>query len=250
MTKIEWANETLNPFHGCTKCSPGCIECYAEKMTRRLAGMGKYCYKGIIDECGKWNGTVTFNPSVMEKALNWKKPKMIFINSMSDTFHEKVYPVWLAMIFDVMARCPQHTFLILTKRPEIALEHKNNLMLEPYFGMKNIWFGVTAENQEMAEKRIPVLLQIPAAKRFVSIEPMLDGIYLIPDWRMKLDWVICGGMSGTDKYPIEPVWVRFLQKQCENANVPFLFKQWGGRNKKANGRLLDGLLYDEYPEHQ
>lgn len=260
-TKIEWANETLNPFFGCTKVSPGCVECYAEKMAFRIghieqAALGdrplRYC-KVINFGTKQWNGNVDINELVLNKPFRWKQPRMIFVNSMSDTFHEKIPFEWIDKIIDVIRWTPQHTYLFLTKRPEIMLKYFTEHLPKKYtteddYVLPNLWLGVTAENQEMADKRIPILLQTPAAKRFVSVEPMLSHVIIHKDQIRRLHWVICGGMSGSNDYPVKVEWVATLQRQCKLTQTPFLFKQWGGLNKKRNGRLLGGVLYDEYPE--
>lgn len=252
-TKIEWAEAVWNPITGCTPVSEGCQNCYARRMSKRLAGRCGY----PKDDPFK----VTLHPERLEEPLQWKKPRRVFVCSMGDIFHPDVQPIWLAMIFNVIREYPQHTFMVLTKRPEIALEHTHNTMLSPYFGLSNLYLGVTAENQEQANKRIPVLLQIPAAIRFVSVEPMLGPVDLdmiaqehkgIPgcidalrgvfwpalgdpdleyDQRItdlpRINWVICGGETGPGARPMHPAWVRSLRDQCVDSVTPFFFKSWG-----------------------
>lgn len=252
-TKIEWATETWNPVTGCTPISEGCRNCYAERMSKRLAG-----------RCGYPEGEpfrVTLHPDKLEQPLRWKKPRMIFVCSMGDLFHEDVPEIEIIRVFAVMADAQQHTYLVLTKRPERMKEVltspsiANDVWLmtntgisedKPIWPLPNVWLGVTAENQARADERIPILLQIPAAVRFVSVEPMLgpvdlslsDGVdlsmsvgtglkpgksYLINS----LDWVICGGQTGPGARPMHPDWVRSLRDQCKEAGVPFFFKSWG-----------------------
>ena len=278
-SKIEWCDRTWNPVTGCTKISPGCANCYAERISKRLAGRCGYPEDDPF--------TVTFHPERLDEPLKWRKPSRVFVCSMSDIFHDKVEPIQLGLILNTIKKCPQHTFMILTKRPEIMKDHFYSPMLNHFFGLKNLWLGVTAENQEQANKRIPVLLQIPAAVRFVSVEPMLSPVdislwfvsgYMEPPHDDVLNLVICGGESGPGARPLHPDWARSLRDQCQGAGVPFLFKQWGewlpqkewleqetnpdaernwvrvdGRRmyrvgKKSAGRLLDGRTWDEYPE--
>ena len=251
-TKIEWTEETWNPIIGCSKVSPGCDNCYAERMAKRLANMPNTLHyqavtcPGPHQEPKGWNGKTYLVESALSKPLHWKKPRTIFICSMGDLFHETVALTSIMEVMYVINKCPQHTFLILTKRPkrmyEYFMEWVPNPFGSPFSPLSNIWIGVTAENQEAANKRIPILLQIPAAKRFVSIEPMLGAVDLKNEWIEKelqsvggagsaffpsIDWVICGGESGPGARPMYPDWVRSIKKQCNKADVPFFFKQWG-----------------------
>ncbi|KKM14005.1 hypothetical protein LCGC14_1710490 [marine sediment metagenome] len=243
-SKIEWTEETWNPIIGCSKVSPGCDHCYAERMANRLAHIdATKPHYGIAVKDGKWTGKTLLGPdSVLEKPLHWKKPRTIFICSMGDMFHESVPVHWIFKVFPITQKCPQHTFFILTKRPEIMQKYFNYTGIRyPYL---NVWLAVTAENQEQADKRIPILLGIPAVKRFVSVEPMLSLMdiskYLkvvnesgFQDYggpfagRDKLDWVICGGESGSGARPMNINWVRSLRDQCIEGGTPFFFKQWG-----------------------
>ena len=252
MTKIEWTNETWNAIIGCNKISPGCDNCYAEIMAYRLMHMpftdyysyvlkdNKECHPDKFKYLPKWNGETHFEKSQLEKPLKWKKSRMIFTVSMGDLFHESVPFAWIDQIFDIIRKCPQHTFIILTKRPDRMKEYLNKWLIR----FNNVWAGVTAENQEQAEKRIPILLQIPAKVHFVSVEPMLGPINLNVDSSVaqsmtdldskelafpldKIDWVICGGESGSKARPMHPDWARSLRDQCKDAEVPFFFKQWG-----------------------
>ena len=228
-SKIEWTEETVNAVVGCSKISPGCNNCYAERMAGRLANMGQSVYQNVVlneglwDEKseshykGVWNGETQFVQSALDKISKWKKPRTIFMCSMGDLFHESTKLMWINIIWMIMHKESRHTFLILTKRPERMvwmLQHMD------WGALPNVWLGVTAENQEQADKRIPILLQIPAVKRFVSIEPMLGPVdinkYLKKELQAfggngtnyftVLDWVICGGESGPGARPMHPVW--------------------------------------------
>lgn len=232
-TRIEWAEKSWNPVTGCTKISPGCQNCYAERMSKRLRGRCGYPVEDPF--------RVTLHPERLEEPLRWRKPSMIFVCSMGDLFHE-VVPKWMIWeVMDVILQAKQHTFLVLTKRPANMKRfydwyyNGGGRTTEP---PKNLWLGVTAENQEEADKRIPILLQIPAAVRFVSVEPMLGPVdldsYLIVGtdhpgsiMRKGIDWVICGGETGPKARPMHPDWVRSLRDQCQSAGVPFFFKSWG-----------------------
>jgi protein gp37 len=230
-SKIEWTESTWNPVTGCTKISAGCANCYAERMAKRLQLMGQANYVNGFE--------VTLHPHVLDYPLGWKKPQVIFVNSMSDLFHEDVPLDYIRQIFDVMTRANWHTFQVLTKRSERLAE------LAPLLNWpENVWMGVTVENADCAY-RIDDLRDVPSAVRFLSMEPLLSGV---EDMNLEnIDWVIVGGESGPGSRPIEKQWVRDIRKQCKNADVPFFFKQWGGVNKKKTGRLLDGRVYDEMP---
>lgn len=251
-SKIEWCDATWNPITGCTPISPGCANCYAKRMSKRLAGRCGY----LADDPFK----VTLHPNKLDEPLKWKKPHRVFVCSMSDLFHPDVPDEWIDQIFWQMGRVARwHTYLILTKRPErmrdwLIKAYNEN---DPY---PNIWIGVTAENQEQADKRIPLLLQTPAAIRFVSVEPMLGPVNfrwaswepLKPNSRnnqydgmRRLDWIICGGETGPGARPMQIEWARNLKNQCQEAGVPFFFKKLGG---KSTSRFLDGVEYSEYPK--
>lgn len=245
-TGIEYGQVAWNPVTGCTKISAACQNCWAERMAKRMAGRCGY----DKDEPFK----VTLHPDRLEQPLKWKKPRVVLVSFMGDLFHEDVPTTFIDQVLEIIASCPQHTFIALTKRPE-NLEHKiygtttDNPFRQLGGGdyLANLWLGVTAENQARADERIPILLQIPAAVRFVSVEPMLGPVdlnkYLYPQrlcdghsaWqrdedcprRPGLDWVICGGQTGPGARPMHPDWVRSLRDQCITADVPFWFKQWG-----------------------
>lgn len=232
LTKIEWTEATWNPVTGCTKISAGCANCYAERMAFRLQAMGQDNYI---------NGfSVSLHPEMLEYPLKWKKPQMIFVNSMSDLFHEEIPIEYIRNVFNVMKRAHWHTFQILTKRGKRLAD------IAPMLNWpNNVWMGVTVENQDCTP-RIDYLRTVPAAVRFLSMEPLLS-----PVTNMNLDlidWVIAGGESGPGARSIEEAWVVDIRDQCLSSGVPFFFKQWGGTNKKKAGRLLQGKIYDSVPD--
>lgn len=228
---IEWTESTWNPVTGCTKVSAGCKYCYAERMARRLQAIGLPQYA---------NGfRVTLQPSVLDLPRRWKHPRIIFVNSMSDLFHEDVPLAYIERVFDVICDCPHHTFQILTKRPERA-----SMLSKKLQWPSNIWMGTSVENDKMIH-RIDQLRQIPSIVRFLSLEPLLG-----PLAQLRLDdihWVIVGGESGPNSRPMQEAWVDDILRCCIRSNVPFFFKQWGGKNKKKTGRLLHGRTWDEMP---
>jgi protein gp37 len=292
--KIGWLNvlghvpQTWNPIVGCSKISEGCRNCYAERMAFRLAMMSlknpeeALCaYRKAICNC-KWTGQTYLVKSALEKPLHWKKPRAIFVNSMGDLFHENTSVLEIDEVFRIIRQCPQHLFIVLTKRSERMMEFFQRHYKTP---IQNLWLGVTAENQAAADERIPHLLNTPAAVRFVSCEPLIGDIDLcIPvgcrscnhpgNVRQRegctrcggsgreptLDWVICGGESGPGARPMNPEWARSLRGQCISADVHFFFKQWGdaecneqcqwnaGRlGEKHGGDELDERLWHEFP---
>jgi protein gp37 len=230
-TSIEWTNSTWNPVTGCSKISPGCQHCYAERMSRRLRAMGQARYA---------NGfAVTLHPDALGLPLKWRRPQMIFVNSMGDLFHEDVPDDFVRAVFAVMERASQHVFQVLTKRAERLSSLAGSLPWPP-----NVWVGVTVETADYLD-RIRHLQAVPAAVRFVSLEPLLGPITHLPV--SGLDWVIVGGESGPGARPMHVGWARSLRDQCEAAGVPFFFKQWGGVRRTSAGRLLDGRTWDQYP---
>ncbi len=337
-TKIEWTDSTWNIITGCSVVSAGCKNCYAMKLAgTRLRDHPSR--KGLTTDTSAgpvWTGEVRFNQQWLDQPLRWKRPRMIFVCAHGDLFHESVPDEWIDRVFAVMALCPQHTMQCLTKRPgrmraymsdpdtpgrvarasdRLAVAHDIAAMCGPSdfeWPLRNFWAGTSVENQEAADERIPLLLQTPAAVRWVSVEPLLGAVELsawldliqyekgsvwmrrnIGQMYDMLDWVVVGGESGRNARPMHPAWARSLRDQCKSAGVPFLFKQWGGwqiasaenghhdcdmeRNsaiwvdvdgkiakpsslglsdaayamvrtsKKSAGRLLDGVLHDEYP---
>lgn len=228
---IEWTESTWNPVTGCTKVSPGCKYCYAERMAERLQAMGQPNYV---------NGfRLTLQPHMLELPLKWKKPQTIFVNSMSDPFHEDVPLAYICEVFDVMARAYWHRFQVLTKRAKRLEELSPEL-----HWAQNIWTGVSVEN-ERYRCRIDHLRTTGAQIKFLSLEPLLGPL---PDLNLTgIDWVIVGGESGQNARPMDPAWATDLRDQCRRADVPFFFKQWGGKNKKQAGRVLEEQLWDEMP---
>lgn len=274
-SKIEWTNMTWNPTTGCTKISQGCKHCYAERIYERFNGNGSF--KNVICHSER-----------LLQPLKWKKPSLVFVNSMSDLFHENVPFAFIRQVFQVIEDNPRHTFQILTKRPERLLEFSD---CTNHWAPDNVWFGVSVENQKEADERIPLLMQVPAAVRFLSCEPLLSNINLVPflkcnclkqtddTWEdlnsnevglfypvkgykankscttcngngilKKLDWVICGGESGPDARPMHPHWARLLRDQCAVAGVPFFFKQWG--EYLFDGSTKGTIEVPEYFEHK
>jgi protein gp37 len=231
-SSIEWTDATWNPVTGCTKISPGCKNCYAERLALRLREMGNRRYANDFN--------LTLHPDVLELPLRWTKPKMIFVNSMSDLFHESVPEKYIQKIFSVMEKAHWHKFQILTKRADRLAQIAQRLSWPTH-----IWQGVSVENKTYIN-RIALLRKVPATIRFLSIEPLLGPIPNLP--LDGIHWVIVGGESGPGHRPISAEWVRDIRKQCVSANVPFFFKQWGGRTPKSGGRKLDGRFWDEMPQ--
>jgi protein gp37 len=228
---IEWTDATWNPVTGCTKISPGCKHCYAERLALRLKEMRNPRYK---------NGfKVTVHRDQLELPLHWTKPRMIFVNSMSDLFHESIPDSFIKSVFEIMVKADWHVFQVLTKRSERLLKLAPHLPWPPH-----IWQGVSVENDNHT-KRVLHLQQVPAAVRFISVEPLIGPIPQMP--LSKIHWMIVGGESGPHHRPLNPDWVRSLRSQCNSARVHFFFKQWGGKTAKAGGRLLDGRTWDQMP---
>jgi len=231
LSSIEWTDATWNPVTGCTKVSPGCKFCYAERMAKRLQAMGQPRYR---------NGFLTtLQEDLLEAPLGWAKPRRVFVNSMSDLFHEAVPADFIAGVFGVMERASWHVFQVLTKRAERLAELAPDL---PW--PRNVWMGVSVESAEFTW-RIAHLRRVPAAVRFLSVEPLLGPIARLP--LRGVDWVIVGGESGPGARPMRPEWARAIRDRCVAAEVPFFFKQWGGVRKKRTGRALDARTWDEMP---
>ena len=236
-SSIEWTESTWNPITGCTKVSPGCKFCYAERMAKRLKAMGSTNYE---------NGfKLALHKHVLELPITWKKPQTIFVNSMSDLFHKNVPLEFIQKMFDVMNKAYWHKFQILTKRSERLFELDPLLTrLGRASWTDNIWMGVSVENQNYTY-RIDHLRYTNAKVKFLSIEPLLGPI---PDLNLKgINWVIVGGESGPKARPIKKDWVVDIKNQCQREEIPFFFKQWGGFNKKKAGRELDGRIWNETP---
>jgi protein gp37 len=303
-TSIEWTDASWNPIVGCSEVSPGCANCYAARLAAtRLReipaykGLGKWevsqnMKTSVLTKKSRWTGEVRFHPERIEEPLHWRKPRKIFVCDMGDLFHEGVTDEQIANVFWTMASCRQHTFQVLTKRAErmsqflsskenvrSALEERWDPSIWP---LPNVWLGVSVENHHFADERIPLLLDTPAAVRWISCEPLLGPVNIRHFLRTvstayghlpPLDWVVCSGESGSNARPMHPNWARSLRDQCQAAGVPFFFKQWGewaplgqidstrtfvGHNmgdgqmmlrygKKLAGRLLDGREWNEFP---
>jgi len=233
-SSIEWTNATWNPVTGCTPCSPGCQNCYARRMAKRLKAMGQPRYR---------NGfRVTLQPDIVELPLRWRKPRMIFVNSMSDLFHEDVPAEFIARCFAVMERASWHTFQVLTKRPERAVELAGQLSWP-----RNVWMGTSVESAKYVG-RIQHLIQLRATIRFLSLEPLLGPIPELP--LEGIHWVIVGGESGPGARPMKSEWVIQIRDRCRRSGVPFFFKQWGGIHKSRSGRELEGQTWDHFPSSE
>jgi len=238
-SRIEWTEQTWNPTVGCTKISPGCKNCYAEVMARRLRAIGVHGYESGF--------RLTLLPERLAEPLERRKPTIYFVNSMSDLFHEKVPFEYIHQVFDVMARAPQHTFQVLTKRAGRMAEFCRGIAVPA-----NVWLGVSVENRKHGLPRIPILRGINAQVRFLSVEPLLEDLGGID--LSGIHWVIVGGESGKKARPMRPEWVENVKHQCDEADVAFFFKQWGTwgadgqkRSKHANGRRLHGQVWDRMP---
>jgi protein gp37 len=229
---IEWTEATWNPLTGCTKVSPGCTHCYAERMARRLQAMGQSNYARGFE--------LTLHEHALALPLRWKKPRLVFVNSMSDLFHEQVPERFIHRVFDVMRQARWHEFQVLTKRATRLEQMSPSIEWPP-----NVWMGVSVENRHYVS-RIAHLRKSGALIKFLSLEPLLGPL---PDLDLEgIDWVIVGGESGPQARPMRASWVVEIRNQCQVAAVPFFFKQWGGVQKKRAGRLLDGLTWDELPK--
>ncbi len=230
-SKIEWTEATWNPVTGCNKVSPGCKFCYADRMAKRLHAMGQERYRNGFQ--------LTLQEDLIGLPLKWKKPRVIFVNSMSDLFHKDVPDDFIARCFETMAAASQHTFQVLTKRPERVAELGSRL---PW--TTNIWMGTSVENADFTW-RVHELVRVPAKVRFLSVEPLLGPIRRLP--LRGVHWAIVGGESGPGARPMLHEWVTGIRDQCVKREVPFFFKQWGGVQKSRTGRELDGRTWDEMP---
>jgi protein gp37 len=230
-SQIEWTDATWNPVTGCTKISPGCTHCYAERLAHRLERMGQANYR---------NGfRLTLQPQMLDLPLSWKSPRRIFVNSMSDLFHQDVPLEYVKRVFEVMVRAHWHQFQVLTKRADRLRELSGELPWSP-----NVWQGVSVESERYLD-RIDALRRTGAAVKFLSLEPLLEALPNL-DLR-RIDWVIVGGESGPAARPIEKSWVIDIRNKCKRAGVAFFFKQWGGVQKSKTGRTLEGRTWDEMP---
>lgn len=250
-TQIEWTDATWNPVAGCSLSSAGCKNCYAMQMARRLEAMGVTKYKGLTQKQGKnvtWNGVVKEDEASLQIPFKWKKPRKIFVNSMSDLFHDKVSDDFIFSVWDVMRKTPQHNYQILTKRPERMrqiVSEKIKVILP------NVWLGTSVENSDVVG-RINELRKTPAAIRFISFEPLIDSVGSVN--LKNIHWAIVGGESGSRARPIKEEWIDEIHARCDLYSTAFFFKQWGSwgkdnqkRSKKANGREYRGRTWDEMP---
>ena len=235
-TKIEWTDATWNPVRGCTKITPGCAHCYAETFAERFRGVSGHPYEQGFD--------LRLVPHKLADPLRWAKPKMVFVNSMSDLFHEDVPESYVGMVADVMHIANWHTYQVLTKRSE-RMGDLLRTKLRPVSVEPHVWWGVSVEDRRHGLPRIQHLRESPAAVRFLSVEPLLEDLGTL-DFS-GISWVIVGGESGHGARPMRKEWVESIRDQCRHAGVPFFFKQWGGVRKSAAGRMLDGRTYDEVP---
>ena len=228
---IEWTGVTWNPVTGCTKVSPGCARCYAERLARRLRAMGSPKYARGFE--------VALHRETLDDPLRWRKPRLVFVNSMSDLFHDAVPDAFVEAVFRTMNAASRHTFQVLTKRPERAAALGRRLRWTA-----NVWLGTSVETEPYL-RRLEPLRRTPAAVKFLSLEPLLGPL---PSLDLDgVDWVIAGGESGPGARPLDPDWARAIRDKCARSGVPFFFKQWGGTQRKKAGRLLDGRTWDELP---
>lgn len=260
-SRISWTERVWNPVRGCSPVSLGCANCYAARMATRFAGAGQP-YQGLARD-GKWTGAVRFVPDMLRAPMRWRKPALVFVNSMSDLFHRDVTDEQIAAVFGVMADCPQHTFQVLTKRPERLVKLGNKLKWSP-----NIWMGISAENQRTLDNRVPLLLDTPAAVRWVSAEPLL-GPLDFSDWircggarpsldasgyemshgsplKSLLDWIVVGGESGPSARPCDWRWLHSVVAQCAVTSTPCFVKQLGEQSNLATQDRV-GRKPDEWP---
>lgn len=242
-SSIEWTDATWNPVAGCSIISPGCTNCYAMRMAARLDAMGMQKYKSLTRKSGKrhiWTGNVNLDYESLNTPYDWLKPRMVFVNSMSDLFHPDVPEFFIKKIWTVMKENNQHTFQILTKRPEIMKNVMERMEILP-----NVWLGTSVENEDYLH-RIDLVRNTRAAIRFISFEPLIGSVKKAN--LKSIDWAIVGGESGPLSRPIEEEWVQEIHSSCRKSNTAFFFKQWGGKNKKATGRSFGGRTWDEFPK--
>lgn len=274
-TEIIWTDATWNPIRGCRRVSPGCENCYAEKVAHRFSGPGKP-YEGLTTARGRWNGEVMKVPAVLDQPIRWQRPRMIFVNSMSDLFHERLDFEYIAAVFGVMAAAKHHTFQVLTKRADRMIEffdwigeadipsatcarHAQNVIDDPRmkatlngaalnWPLNNVWLGVSAEDQERADERIPKLLRCPAAVHWISAEPLIGPIDLAD--HPGLGWVVVGGESGPGSREMRLDWARKMVRQCQEADVPVMVKQLGAKPMEWEGNHLGKWLSRHVTRHK
>jgi protein gp37 len=244
-TSIEWTDATWNPVAGCTVLTAGCINCYAMRMAARLEAMGTEKYRGLTRKSGKrtvWTGKITLDEKALDTPKVWSKPRKVFVNSRSDLFHPEVPVNFILRVWQVMQATPRHTYQILTKRPKRMAE----VLAGPDFAiLPNVWLGASVEDGKVLD-RLDAIRSVPAAVRFVSLEPLIGSV--VDGDLAGIDWAIVGGESGPRAREMKPEWVDEIEAMCRRSGTAFFFKQWGGKNKKAAGRTLHGRTYDEMPD--
>ena len=243
-TSIEWTDATWNPVAGCTVLTAGCTNCYAMRMAARLEAMGVEKYAGLTRKSGgraKWTGKIFLDWSSLDTPARWSKPRMIFVNSMSDLFHSDVPASFIAAVWKAMEATPQHTYQILTKRPDRMADI---LPAKEFRKLPNVWLGTSVEDSRVLH-RLDELRRVPATVRFASFEPLIGSVAGAD--LTDIHWAIVGGESGPSARYMNPEWVHEIERSCRRYGTAFFFKQWGGRNKKATGRSLNGRTYDEMP---
>jgi protein gp37 len=243
-TSIEWTDATWNPVAGCTVLTAGCTNCYAMRMAARLDAMGTAKYRGLTRKSGGravWTGRIRVDEASLDVPRSWSKPRKVFVNSMSDLFHEDVPVDFIAKVWAVMKDTPRHTYQILTKRPERMAEVLSAL---PFEVLPNVWLGTSIEDGRVLN-RLDAIRRVPAAIRFVSLEPLIGSV-AAGDLH-GIHWAIVGGESGPRAREMKPEWVHEIEAMCSKSGTAFFFKQWGGKNKKAAGRILNGRTYDDMP---
>lgn len=243
-TSIEWTDATWNPVAGCTILTAGCTNCYAMRMAARLEAMGMEKYAGLTRKSGgkaKWTGRLYLDWKSLAVPATWSKPRLVFVNSMSDLFHADVPTDFIGAVWKVMEETPRHTYQILTKRPDRMAEILSG---QDFRKLSNVWLGTSVEDGRVLS-RLDELRRVPAAIRFVSFEPLIGSVRSAD--LTGVHWAIVGGESGPKARNMDPVWVDEIERMCRRVGTAFFFKQWGGRNKKATGRLLNGRTYDEMP---
>ena len=243
-SSIEWTDATWNPVAGCSVISPGCTNCYAMRMAARLEAMGLEKYRGLTRKSGRrhvWTGRIRCDQAALDAPRTWAKPRRIFVNSMSDLFHDKVPTDFVVSVWRVMTETQRHTYQILTKRPDRMLEVVTGRSLPL---LPNVWLGTSVEDERVLD-RVNILRRVPAAVRFISFEPLIGSVAEADLSGIK--WVIVGGESGPRARPMRPEWVDEIESLCKSAGTKFFFKQWGGTNKKLTGRRYRGRFWDDMP---
>jgi protein gp37 len=244
-TSIEWTDATWNPVAGCTVLTAGCTNCYAMRMAARLEAMGTRKYRGLTRKSGRravWTGRIRLDDASLGTPRTWSKPRKVFVNSMSDLFHDDVPVEFIARVWDVMRDTPRHTYQILTKRPERMAQVLSQSSFEI---LSNVWLGTSVEDDRVLD-RLHAIRRVPAAIRFVSLEPLIGSV--AQGDLTGIHWAIVGGESGPRAREMKPEWVDEIEAMCRSSGTAFFFKQWGGKNKKAAGRMLNGKTYDEMPD--